>query len=261
VEKNDILGGQLLLNRFIPGKDEMVRVAEDLENNLRDQGVDILLGREADIRFISEMAPDAVVLATGAEPIEPEIPGMEDQKTVQAWDVLSGNAGVGKRVVIVGGNAVGLETALCLAGQGTLSPDALHFLMINRAEPLADLTDLLNKGNKEVTVVEMSRRVGQDIGASSRWTVTAELRRLGVTVIKKAKATGITPDGLEIQRAGAPGFLPADSVVIAVGARPRQWLINQIKGLVPEVYKVGDAIRVRNAMQAIREGFLAGLKI
>ena len=64
----------------------------------------------------------------------------------------------------------------------------LHFLMINRAEPLDTLENLLNKGNKEVTVLEMQKKAGTDIGGSTRWTVMAELRRLGVNVMTDARA-------------------------------------------------------------------------
>ncbi len=261
VDKNDVLGGQILLNRLIPGKGEMIKAAGDLINNLENQGINILMGTEADARFISQMEPDVVVLASGAEPVKPEIPGIDHEKVVQAWDVLSGNAVLGKRVVIIGGNAVGLETALCIADQGTLKPDALHFLMINRAEPVDYLITSLNKGNKEVTLVEMAKQIGKDIGASSRWTVTGELRRLGVKVMKNTKAIRVSSDGLEIQKSGTRALVPADSIVIAAGARPQRVLVEPLKDLVPEFYIVGDAVKTRNAMEAIREGLQVGLQI
>ena len=261
VEKSDVLGGQILLSRLIPGKGEMIKAAEDLINNLENQGINILMRTEADARFISQTEPDVVVLATGAEPVKPVIPGIDDKETLQAWDVLSGNAVLGKRVVIIGGNAVGLETALYIANQGTLKPDSLHFLMINKAEPVDYLITSLDKGNKKVTVVEMAKQIGKDIGASSRWTITGELRRLGVKVMKNTKAIKVSPDGLEIQKSGTRELVPADSIVIAVGAKPQRKLVELLKNLVPEFYIVGDAVKTRNAMEAIKEGFLAGLKI
>lgn len=261
VEKEDRLGGQLLLNRLIPGRNEMVTAATDLINNLKALDVEVLLGREADAGFIKETAPDAVVMATGAKPLLPDMPGIDGGNVFQAWKVLAGKVRAGHKVVIVGGNAVGLETALYLAHQGTLSPEVFHFLTIHRAETPEALNDLLNKGNKDVTVVEMTKRAGQDIGASTRWIVMAELRRLGVTIKKGTKAVGITPEGLEVETEEGPGFLPADSIVIAAGSRPENRLIGDIQGLVPEYYTIGDANEPRNALYAIREGFLAGLKI
>jgi len=120
---------------------------------------------------------------------------------------LAGKAGVGRSVVVVGGNAVGLETAMYLARIGSLSPEVLHFLVANRAESMETLMELLNRGSKEVTVVEMIKKAGKDIGFTTRWTIMAELRRLGVTIMTGTRAVRITADGLEIDREdGPPSF-------------------------------------------------------
>ena len=261
IEKEDRLGGQLMLNRLIPGREELETVAVDLINNLKVRNVEIFLGKEADARLIGEISPDAVVIATGARPAVPDIPGIDGENVVQAWDLLNGRAGTGKRVVIVGGNAVGLETALYLANLGTLSPEILHFLMANRAESMETLTGLLNRGVKEVTVVEMAKKAGDDIGLTTRWTVMGELSRLGVRVITETRAVGITPEGLEVERRGSIDLLAADSIVIAAGSRPENALADKLKGLALEVLVVGDAKTPRNALAAIREGFEAGFRL
>ncbi len=263
LERQDHLGGQVVLNRLIPGREEMVTAAEDLIQNLKALGVEILTNTEANADRIRAMAPDAVVLATGARPSLPPISGIEDPRVIQAWDVLGGDQPtLGRRVVIVGGNAVGLETALYLASLGTLSPEVLHFLVVNRAEPFETLEPLLNKGVKEVTVVEMAKRVGENIGASTRWTVMAELRRLDVTVMTVTKAVGVVPEGLQVEMVDGRGeILAADAIVLAVGSIPQNDLEAQIRALVPEVHVIGDAKEARKAIDAIREGFLAGLKI
>jgi 2,4-dienoyl-CoA reductase (NADPH2) len=261
IEKDDTLGGQLLLNRCIPGREEMVTAAKDLVNNLRALNVEVVLNKEADIKFLKDKSPDTVVMAAGARPILPDIPGIEGEKVVQAWDVLAGRVGVGKKVLILGGNAVGLETALYLAKLGTLSPDILHFLMTNRAETIETLTALLNKGIKDVTVVEMMDRAGKDVGYTTRWTVMAELKRLGVTVMTKTKAVGIKPDGMEIEKVNGADFLPADSIVVAAGSLPENGLVSEIERFVREVHTIGDAKKPGKALDAIREGYLVGLKI
>ncbi|MBW1941661.1 MAG: FAD-dependent oxidoreductase [Deltaproteobacteria bacterium] len=261
VEREDQLGGQLLLNRNIPGREEMVTAGDDLVNNLNAHGVEIMLSREADVPWVKEVAPEAVILATGARPLLPDIEGVDKQKAAMAWDILSGKAVAGKRVVIIGGNAVGLETALYLANQGTVSPEILHFLVANRAESWETLEALISQGNRDVTVVEMAKKAGQDIGMSTRWTVMAELRRLGVKILTGAKALAVTEKGLDITRAGNNEPLPADTVVIAAGSVPENSLARQLGGVVSEVYTIGDAKEPRNALEAIKEGFLAGLRI
>jgi 2,4-dienoyl-CoA reductase (NADPH2) len=261
VEKETQLGGQLLLNRHIPGRRELITAAADLKSNMKALSVDTILGKAVDAAFVKNMAPDAVVVATGAKPNLPDMAGVEDPKVVRAWDVLQGKAQVGKRVVIVGGNAVGLETALYLAHQGTLSPEVLHFLVANRAETWETLEALVNRGNKTVTVLEMAKKAGQDIGPSTRWTVFSELKRLGVKLLTGTKATGITTDGVSVETEGGQDLLPADTVVMAVGSRPEKDLANALLDLCSEVIVVGDAVEPRNALEAIKEGFEAGLKV
>jgi 2,4-dienoyl-CoA reductase (NADPH2) len=260
-ERANALGGQLLLNRNIPGRREMVTAAADLANNLRALNVNILLGKEVDKGLVKEMEPDVAILATGASPIFPKISGIESQSVVTAWDVLAGKAHVHEKVVIVGGNAVGLETALYLANQGTLPPEVLHFLAANRAESWETLERLINSGNKHVTVVEMMKRPGQDIGSSTRWTIMMELRRLGVTILTGTKAVGIKAEGVEIEKGQSRDLLPADSVVVAVGAEPENSLVDEMGDLVPQIITIGDAKTPRNALEAIKEGFLTGLRI
>ncbi len=261
VEKEDRLGGQLLLNRRIPGRWEMETAARDLIANLNALHLEIIFGRAAGLDFIREMRPDAVVVASGARPVQPDIPGIDAPHVVQAWDLLDGRAGTGKRVAVLGGNAVGLETALYLANLGTLSPEALHFLMTNQAESVETLTGLLNKGIKEVTVVEMTKKAGNDIGLTTRWTILGELGRLGVKILTSTKAVGITPKGLEVEQTDGPGFLPADSIVIAAGSRPENALVEGIRANVSEVHVIGDAKSPRNALEAIKEGFEAGMRL
>ncbi len=261
IEKENALGGQLLLNRDIPGRGELITAVADMINNLEASGVRIISGKEATPAFIEQSAPDAVVIATGSRPVFPDIEGIDKDKVVHARDILSGEASAGDRVVIVGGNAVGLETALYLAYQGTLSPEVLHFLMINRAESYETMLHLLDNGNKDITVLETDKRTGRDIGTTTRWTIAGELKRLHVKIMTGARAVGITDQGVRFKTEVSSGMLEADTVIIAAGSWPENGLEKPIKELVGETYVVGDAIRAGNALEAIREGFLVGLKI
>lgn len=261
VEGSQRLGGQVLLNERIPGRTEMVAAVRDLAANLKALGVEVILGRKADRSLVQEIRPDAVINATGARANMPPLMGADLPHVVKAWDVLSGRAGVGKRVVVVGGNAGGLDAALFLAGIGTISPDVLHFLVANRAETLETLLGLMSKGIKEITVLEMAPKAGSDIGLSTRWTVFAELKRLGVNIVTGAKVTAITTEAVEAEtEAGAKKF-PADSVVMATGSVSVSALKGEIEDLVQEIRVIGDAARPRNALEAIKEGFMAGLSI
>ncbi len=56
-------------------------------------------------------------------------------------------------------------------------------------------------------------------------------------------------------------FLRADNVVLAVGARSENRLVAELKGIVPEIYAVGDCVEPRDAMEAVREAAEVGRQI
>lgn len=261
MEKTQALGGQLLLNRSIPGREEMATAAEDLSSNINALDIEVVLGREATRHDVKELAPDAVILATGAKPAWPDIVGVGSDNVVSAWSLLEKGVKLGKRVVIVGGNALGLETALYVANQGTLDPETLRFLVANRAEDWETLAQLVDRGNKEVVVLEMEKKAGVDIGSSTRWTVFSELRRLGVSVITQARAVNFTDKGVTIEKDGETSLIPADSIVVATGSQPVKGLMEELDGLVDDLQVIGDADTPKNALEAVYQGFLAGLKV
>ncbi|MBW2707888.1 MAG: FAD-dependent oxidoreductase [Deltaproteobacteria bacterium] len=261
IEKSDKLGGQILLNHLIPGRGELETAAIDLIHNLQDKGVETVMEKEVTLAVVDQLAPDVVVVAAGAQPIKPKIKGVNGDNVIQAWELLEKNAETGEKVVVLGGNAVGLEAALFLANQGTLSPEVLHFLMVNRAETPETLTTLLDRGSKQVTVVEMTKKAGADVGLTTKWTLIGELKRLGVKIITQTEAVGITPKGLQVKDEQGSGFIAADTVVLAAGSKAENGLVKALEGRVPEIHVIGDAKKPRNVLAAIREGFQLGLTL
>jgi 2-enoate reductase len=49
-------------------------------------------------------------------------------------------------------------------------------------------------------------------------------------------------------------LIRADTVILAVGMKPENQLIGVLKGIVPELYSIGDCISPRDAMAAMRDG-------
>ena len=260
-EKNETLGGQILLAALPPGREEFLTLVRYQETQIKKLGVDVHTGVEANLQDVERENPDAVVLATGAEPLVPDIKGVDRTNVVSAWDVLSGKADPGREVVIIGGGATGLETALLLARKGTLDAETLYFLMFNQAESQETIQNLLYRGLKKITVLEMLPKVGQDIGVTTRWTIIQDLSRLGVSLRTKALAREIADQGVLIDREGREEWIPADTVVLATGTKPVNFLYEQIKGRVKEIHLIGDAKTPRKALEAVAEGLEVGRTI
>jgi 2,4-dienoyl-CoA reductase (NADPH2) len=84
--------------------------------------------------------------------------------------------------VVVGGGAVGVETALFLAEKGAMSAEAVKFLLVNGAEDPKDLYEFATRGTKTVILVEMLDKIGMDIGRTTRWGMLQELARMGIEI-------------------------------------------------------------------------------
>jgi 2,4-dienoyl-CoA reductase (NADPH2) len=256
-ERSIHLGGQLALAGAPPGRHEFTVLADDLSQQLVDRDVKVVLNQEVDVELLKREKPDSLILATGGEPIHPPIPGADLPHVVQAWDVLAKNKATGKRVVVIGGGAVGVETALMLAEEGTLSGDELKFLLLNKAEDPSNLYDLATKGSKQVTLVEMIDKLGSNFGKSTRWAMLQDVKRYSVATRMAAKVLEITPDGVRMEHQGEIEEVPADTVVLAVGTRPFNPLQSAAEKLGISCHVVGDANQPAMVFDAIHQGFAA----
>lgn len=260
-EASDHLGGQLLLAGAPPGREEFLELAADLEHQVKLSGITVVLNSCVDAELLAETKPDAVILATGGRPVAPPIPGSDLPHVVQAWDVLAENVTTGRRVVIIGGGAVGIETALLLAEKGTLSGEELKFLLVHGAESAETLYGLATKGSKEVTVIEMLGALGTNFGRSTRWGMLQDVERYGVTTRPSAKVIEITAACVRIECDGVLEEIPADSVVLAVGTRSYNPLQEVVAACGIPFRVVGDAVQPAMVFDAIHQGFLAGREI
>ncbi len=261
-EKSGRLGGQLYIAGAPPGREEFAVLADDLsEQVICREDISVHLNQTVDADLLDADKPDFVVLATGATPMTPPIPGIELPHVVQAWDVLLNKAYTGPRVVVLGGGAVGVETALFLAEKGTLSGDTLKFLLVNRAEDIETLADMAIKGTKKVTLIEMIDKIGKDFGKTTRWGMLQDVHRYGIETRVATKALEITTNGIRVETGAGTEEIPADTVVLAAGARSESSLeaVLKQKGIAYGV--AGDATKIGMAFDAIHQGFEVGRTI
>lgn len=228
-----------------------------LERTCRELGVEILLNKEATAEDIIAASKDfdRVVLACGSKASIPPIPRDESVPVVHAWDVFEGTAQLGKNVVVVGGGDVGVEVAMTIGEIGTLTADELRFMMIYQTEPYEKLLQLLNKGVHNVAIVEMGSKFAPDINPGSRWSIIARTKQLGVKMLKETRVLEITREGVVVENADGRQTLPADTVVIAAGAKPNNDLFEQLAGKVEKVDLIGDAVSVGRIPDAVESAY------
>jgi len=260
-EKEERPGGQLNLAAVPPGREELATLISSLRSQLSGNRVELRLGQEATAESILETNPEVVIVATGATAASPEIPGVDGEHVVQAWDVLADKVDVGDRVVVLGGGATGCMVALYLAQLGTLDAPTLRFLVQNEAESWDTLVQLVRQGSKDVTLVEMLPKFCRDIGLTTRWVILQDLVRSGVKMIPEAVVTKITPRGVDVTVGDSQRHIPADTVVLATGVSSQKGMYDELMGRVSELHLIGDAREPRKAFDAIHEGFGIGMTI
>lgn len=110
-EKGDILGGNMRLAAYPPGKGDITNMVRSYIAKCEEYGVKMVMHTEVTPAMVAEAKPDAVIVATGSNPLVLPIPGINDTGVIHAGDLLDGKASVGKKVLVVGGGMVGCEVA------------------------------------------------------------------------------------------------------------------------------------------------------
>ncbi len=258
-DRDSDLGGQLWIAGAPPHKQELLEFIRYYRAMLNRCRIPLHLNTTVDLDLIRERAPDHVIVAEGARPLIPPIPGAEDPDVLNAWQVLKENPMLGKRVAVIGGGAVGLETALFVAARGTLTPQVLHFLMAYDAMPPDRLKALMFAGSASVFVFEMLDKAGKDVGRSTRWILMDRLSRYGVKVNTGARVLRIREGELTWEQDGQKRSDRFDSIILASGSRSEGRLAKAMTDAGIAHTVVGDAIRPGKLNHAIHGGFLAAV--
>ncbi len=260
-DKDSDIGGQLWIAGAPPHKQEFLEFIRYYRAQIKKHNIPLHLNTAVDANFVQRQNPDYIILAEGAEPSWLQIDGIDDPCVYSAWQVLKDNPALGKSVAVIGGGAVGLETALFIAAKGTLTPETLHFLFTYEAVSPERLRQLMFQGSSKVTVFEMLPRIGQDVGKSTRWIVFDNLKRYGISVKTSARVTAIRNGNVEFEKQDQTQQIQFDNVILASGAQSVPGLSSEIKKLGIPFATVGDGLRLGKLNDAIHGGFLAAMNI
>lgn len=143
----------------------------------------------------TRLTSKAFIVATGAEPVIPAIPGIEDSGFLTSetlWDDMASRATMPEKLAILGGGPIGCELAQAFQRLGA-----------------------------QVTLVEMADRLLLKEDADAAAVLTAALTTDGVRVLTGHKA--IRFDGKALNVAGSDGEerIDFDDIIVTVGRRAR----------------------------------------
>lgn len=230
-EKKNTVGGQFISAAYPPFKGEFTTYTAWLFREIKKYGnITLHLNTELTVDMVKDGKPDKVILASGAQPVIPNVPGIHNKNVVLAEDVLLGQSDTGMNVLVVGGGMVGSETAAYLGAQC----------------------------KSKVTLVELRDAIAMDLEAGIRDDLKDCLRRCYVEIMTNTSIAGVTDEGALLKRGDDITLFPCDTVVLAIGTKAWCPLAEALKGIC-EVTLVGDAVKARQAIQASAEGFAAGL--
>ena len=231
-EENSKLGGTLNIASIPPGKEKLKWIIEYYAYELPRLGVHIHLGCTVDRKKVEELKPDVVIVAAGANPAAPNIPGINNSNVVFAHDIFKAKVKIEKsKVTIIGGGLIGLETA--------------EFLALK---------------NNEVTVIKRYETISRDIEPIYASYLLSKLKEIGVNIMFKVKVKEIKIGCVVVEDdEGKIINIPADWVVIARGLKPSSRIASELNDY--DVYLIGDCLESRKIYNAMFEGYMTARQI
>jgi 2,4-dienoyl-CoA reductase-like NADH-dependent reductase (Old Yellow Enzyme family)/thioredoxin reductase len=231
-ERAGSLGGNLKYAAGVSFKEDLERFREYQIRKVGSLAISVLLNTEVTPELVALERPDVVIAAVGADPIIPQIPGVDKESVILAADAYRDKGEIGGRVAVIGGGLVGCEVGLHLAHEG-----------------------------KDVTIIEMLDDVALEANIMHRRALMLELER-SVRIRTGMKCTEITDeDVITVDQNGERGALACDTVVIAVGYKSRSDVVDALVDTAPEFMAVGDCVKPNNLLQAVRTGYDAAMAI
>jgi 2-enoate reductase len=227
-EKSRKLGGVLNIAGASKFKRDLGNLLAFKKGQLKElKDLRVFTGTNVNSGTMQAEKPDVIFLATGSAPIlQASIPGIENTPLITPDDIYLGLLPVGRTVVVIGGGAVGCETAWHLAQEG-----------------------------REVTIVEMLPKVAGDLFMANRDMLLEELTRCGTRILTCTKVIGLAPGQVRIADEQGEAALEAEIIVLAIGRQANNSLTRAARETANEVHLIGDCLAPRKIKDAIWEAY------
>jgi 2,4-dienoyl-CoA reductase (NADPH2) len=226
---------------------EFMRFVSYLKTLCDKHGVRFAMNTAVTRELIEKEKPDSVVVATGAVPMRPDVPGADKKHVLSMFDVFDGKAKLGRNIVILGGSGAAISLTLFV----------LETLEKNKVK------------DASVAMIDPAKRFGADVNASYIWRYRLRLKKAGVKELTQGRVEEITNDAViaswtitDRKTKTTEEFksqkVPADTVILAT-LEPNQELTYKAfpKG---DIALAGDCLKVRRGLNAIQDGFRLGMR-
>lgn len=232
-EKNDELGGLIKTSDYDPLKQDLKRYKDFMVRKIFEAGIDVRMNTEATPEMVRGESPDGIILAMGAKPITPRIPGIDGKNVIQAVDLFPKIDSAGKICTVIGGGTVGCEMAMLLSDSG-------------RNVRLIEMQETLCSGNSLIVFRH------EDSSAAVREQVAMR----GIDVMVSASCQEITEKSVTlIDKDGKERTLETDTVVIAAGFKPDMEEAYRFYHIVQDTNVIGDLDKVATVGKAVHAGY------
>ncbi|WP_176593751.1 FAD-dependent oxidoreductase [Sphingobium sp. EM0848] len=217
--------------------------------------ITLRLGTEATVELMQRLAPDHVVVATGARRAMPPIPGadrdfvfngdeMRSLMLAQNLESLDGKVNATTRLAVRLGRLTGLTNRpeFVRAASRRWMPFGKRIVIIGGELVGMELAEFLAQRGRQVTIIDQADRLGAGLQVVRRWRVLDELHHLGVTMLADVRDVEIGDHLVRYANpAGQLRTLAADHVIVAQGATGDTSLAETLAVAGFSVDVIGDA--------------------
>ena len=228
LEKSSTLGGNIKFSDYDKTKIDLKRYKDYLIRQLLKTAVEVRLDTFATKELVSNLNPDVLIIAVGAEAIIPKVVGIDKQIVKIGSDIHANMCDLGDNVVIIGAGTIGCEIGL-------------------------ELSEM----NKNVTIIESSNEIAATGNHFYRVAISEKInQRPSLTICRKTECIEILDHGVCVKdENNDTRQINATDVVIAVGLKPLVETVENLQGICYETYVIGDAYKARKVENAIEEGY------
>jgi 2,4-dienoyl-CoA reductase (NADPH2) len=263
------IGGQFNLAKRIPGKEEFYETLRYYQRMLDKHGVVVKLNTRVDAQSLAVAGFDEVIVATGIEPRQPALEGIQHPKVVSYIDAILGRQPVGQRVAIMGAGGIGFDVAELLSHDGPSgaldkSVFAKEWGIDFANHPRGGVTGVTPQvatSGRQITLLQRKTTpVGSTLGRTTGWTHRLTLSRRGVRMVNGVEYLRIDDAGLHTLVNDQPQLFEVDTVVVCAGQLPLRTLFDELTAKGVKATLVGGAFEAAelDAKRAIEQAsFLA----